>query len=86
MFSLRIHTAIHRVLRTPSFAAAGAYGWAVYSGASTVLFGVGFILFVRGCASTGRLASIRGLFQRIAIAIGWIWLSLVAAHLMGGIV
>jgi hypothetical protein len=68
------------------FAAAGAYGWAVYSGASAVLFGVGFILFVRGFASTGRLASIRGLFQRITIAIGWIWLSLVAAHLMGGIV
>jgi hypothetical protein len=68
------------------FAAAGADGWVVYSGASAVLFGVGFILFARGFASTGRLASIRGLLQRITIAIGWIWLSLVAAHLMGGIV
>lgn len=68
------------------FAAAGAYGWAMYSGASAVLFGVGFILFTRGFARTGRLASVRGLLQRITIAIGWIWLSLVAAHLMGGIV
>lgn len=67
------------------FAAAGAYGWAVYSGASGVLFGIGFILFTRGFVSTGWLASISGLLQRITIAIGWIWLSLVAAHLMGGI-
>jgi hypothetical protein len=68
------------------FAAAGADGWAAYSEASAVLFGVGFILFARGFASTGRLASIRGRLQRTTIAIGWIWLSLVAAHLMGGIV
>jgi hypothetical protein len=68
------------------FAAAGADSWAVYSGASAVLFGIGFILFARGFARAGRLASIRGLLQRITIAIGWIWLSLVAAHLMGGIV
>lgn len=65
------------------FAASGAFGWAAYSVVSGILFGVGFVLFARGFAGAGNLAPIGGLLQRLTIAIGWFWISLVAAHLLG---
>ena len=61
------------------FAASGSWGWQLYSIATGILFGVGFILFARGFTNRGKFA---GLLQRLTIAIGWIWLSLIAAHLL----
>ena len=65
------------------FSASGAFGWAAYSVVSGVLFGIGFILFARGFAGAGNLAPIGGLLQRLTIAVGWTWIALVAAHLLG---
>jgi hypothetical protein len=61
------------------FAASGSLGWHIYSVTTGILFGVGFILFARGFARNGKFA---GLLQRLTIAIGWIWLALVATHLL----
>lgn len=65
------------------FAASGNYGWAIYSATAGILFGIGFVLFAYGFATSGKLASIAGLLQRLTIAIGWIWIALVAMHLLG---
>ncbi|MDB5188283.1 MAG: hypothetical protein JWO50_803 [Candidatus Kaiserbacteria bacterium] len=65
------------------FVEAGMYGWAIYSATSGLLFGLGFLLFARSFATEGALAPVGGLIQRITIATGWLWLSLVAAHLVG---
>ena len=61
------------------FAASGSLGWQLYSITTGILFGVGFIIFAKGFATNEKFA---GLFQRLTIAIGWIWLALVAAHLL----
>jgi hypothetical protein len=65
------------------FAISGSSSWEIYSVVTGILFAIGFLLFARGFASTSRLASIAGLLQRLTIAIGWIWIALVAAHLLG---
>ena len=65
------------------FAAFGANGWAAYSAMSGILLAIGFILFARGFARPGELSSIAGLLQRLTIAIGWLWIAIVAAYLMG---
>ena len=64
------------------FAVSGAIGWSVYSAVSGILFGIGFVIFARGFSGSGKLAGIAGLLQRLTIAIGWIWLALVALHLL----
>jgi len=61
------------------FAVSGSLGWHWYSAITGILFGAGFILFARGFANHGKFA---GLLQRVTIVIGWIWLALVAAHLL----
>jgi hypothetical protein len=61
------------------FAASDSWGWQLYSIATGILFGIGFIIFARGFARAKKFA---GLYQRLTIAIGWIWLALVAAHLL----
>ncbi len=61
------------------FAASGSWGWELYSITTGILFGVGFILFAKGFAKNEKFA---GLLQRLTIAIGWLWLALVAAHLL----
>ncbi len=64
------------------FAISGAVGWFIYSAASGTLFAIGFVLFARGFAKIDKIGSIAGLLQRLTIAIGWIWLALVALHLL----
>ena len=64
------------------FSISGASGWAAYSAISGILFGVGFILFAQAFAGAGKLTKVSGLLQRMTIAIGWIWIALVAAHLL----
>ena len=64
------------------FAAAGEYGWEIYSIISGILFIFGFVLAGLGFSGSPKLAPMGGLFQRLTICIGWIWLALVAAHLL----
>ncbi len=64
------------------FASVASPAWAVYSGATGLLFGAGFVLFARGFGGDSALAPIAGLLQRITIAIGWFWISLVALHFL----
>jgi hypothetical protein len=64
------------------FQTIGAFGWSIYSAASGVLLGVGFVLFARGFSGGGALTPIAGLLQRLTIAIGWLWASMVAWHLL----
>jgi len=64
------------------FVAMRSVGWSIYSAVSGLLLGVGFVLFARGFSGAGPLAPIAGLLQRLTIAIGWMWVSVVAAHLL----
>lgn len=65
------------------FAKAGEYGWEIYSIVSAVIFIIGFVLAGMGFSGTPKLAPVGGLLQRMTIIVGWLWLSLVAAHLLG---
>ncbi len=64
------------------FAARGERGWATYSAGSGVVFAVGFILASAGFNQAETLIDVAGLLQRIAIAVGWGWLALLAVHLL----
>jgi hypothetical protein len=70
--------------------ARGSIGWAVYSAATGVLFVAGLVFtsigFFQATQSQPhrQLAAVAGLLQRITIATGWGWLTLVAVHLLGG--
>ena len=64
------------------FAARGERGWAAYSAVSGVVFVVGFVLASMGFGQVEGLTDLAGLFQRGAVAVGFVWLSLLAAHLM----
>lgn len=66
------------------FAQVGDTGWQLYSIGTGVLYGVGFVLFARGFSLTkGYLYLYGGLLQKLTVALGGIWLSLVAAHMLG---
>jgi hypothetical protein len=64
------------------FAAAGEYGWEIYSIISGTLFITGFVLAGIGFSGSSKLAPVGGLLQRLTIGIGWMWIALVAAHLL----
>jgi hypothetical protein len=61
---------------------AGQWGWALYSILSGLAFGPGFVLAGMGFSGSPQFARSGGLWQRLTIAIGWIWIALVAAHLL----
>jgi len=68
----------------PVAAAAAAFtldstAWIVYSGATAVATGIGFVVF--GAASEQDHPR-AGLIQRIVIVVGWAWLAALCAHLM----
>jgi hypothetical protein len=65
------------------FASVGVSGWEWYSIITGVLYFCGFILFARGFSPKNKLAPIAGLLQRVTIAMGALWLALVALHLLG---
>lgn len=67
------------------FASTGDSGWAVYSAISGVVVAVFFVLAGLGFAFKLNLNPIGGLMQRVSIITGWMWFSLVAAHLLTGI-
>ena len=64
------------------FAGRGDYGWAVYSTISGVAVVVFFALAGLGFAFKLNLNRVGGLMQRLSIIAGWMWLSLVAVHLL----
>jgi hypothetical protein len=64
------------------FAGTGDYWWAVYSTISGVAVAVFFVLAGLGFAFKLNLNRVGGLMQRLSIIAGWMWLSLVAIHLL----
>ena len=63
------------------FAADGERGWALYSAVSGVVFLAAFLLSSAAFNQSGGLTDLGGVFQRVAIVVGWGWLSLLAVHL-----
>jgi hypothetical protein len=64
------------------FAARGERGWAIYSVATGIVFVGAFVLASAGLAQVGGLADLAGLFQRVAIIAGCIWLTLLAVRFL----
>ena len=57
-------------------------GWAIYSAVTAVAFLAAFVLASAGFGQSASLVAFGGLFQRIALTAGWIWLTLLALHLL----
>ena len=64
------------------FAARRERGWAIYSVVSGVVFAVAFILSSAGFGQAEGLVDLAGLFQRVSVAVGFGWLTLLAVHLL----
>lgn len=64
------------------FAARGEHGWAIYSVLSGLAFAVAFVLSSAGFGQAESLVDLAGLFQRIAVIVGFGWLTLLAVHLL----
>ncbi len=65
------------------FARARESGWARYSRATACAFLAAFVLTSVGFVQLGALAAVAGLLQRIALSLAWLWLTLLALHLLG---
>jgi len=64
------------------FARRGKIGWAAYSAVSGIVFVVAFVLASAGFSQVESLVNIAGLIQRIQITTAWVWLTLLAIHLL----
>lgn len=64
------------------FARVGQRRWATYSAFSGLAMFVTFVLAGMGFGQVPGLAEIAGVFQRLSIAAGWIWMALLAVHLL----
>ena len=62
------------------FAGRGDRGWAVYSALTGLVFSASFILASAGFGQAEDLVHLAGLFQRVAVAVGFGWLTLLAVH------
>jgi hypothetical membrane protein len=67
------------------FAARGERGWAVYSVVSGLGFVITFVLASAGFGQATSLVDMAGLLQRVAVTIGFGWLTLLAVHLLRGL-
>ena len=90
------HGALHDLFSLPAFVALGAAcfvfgrrfaargerGWAIYSAVSGLVVAVAFVLAGAGFGQAEGLVDLAGLFQRIAVAVGFGWLTLLAARLL----
>jgi hypothetical protein len=65
------------------FATLGERGWALYSILTGLAMLVTFVLAGMGFAQNPSLVNFAGVFQRLSIAIGLIWIALLAFQLMG---
>src|SRR5215216_6817877 len=64
------------------FAAREKRGWATYSIVTGVVFLGAFILSSAGFAQAEGLVDLAGLLQRVAVTVGFGWLTLLAVHLL----
>lgn len=64
------------------FAERGERGWAIYSAVSGVVFAVAFVLSSAGFGQAEGLVDLAGLFQRVAVTVGFGWLTLLAVHFL----
>ena len=64
------------------FAAGGERGWATYSAVTGVAFVGAFILSSAGFGQAEGLVDLAGLFQRVAVTVGFGWLTLLAIHFL----
>jgi hypothetical protein len=67
---------------TRRFAGRGERGWAVYSAVSGVVFAVAFVLSSAGFGQAQGLVDLAGLFQRLGVATGFGWLTLLAVRFL----
>ncbi|WFE49178.1 DUF998 domain-containing protein [Micromonospora sp. WMMD1155] len=66
---------------TRRFAGQRQHGWAIYSALTGLAFLAGDILAGAGFSQTAGLVDLAGLYQRITVIIGLLWLTLLAMHL-----
>jgi hypothetical protein len=64
------------------FAGRGERGWAIYSAVSGVVFAVTFVLSSAGFGQAEGLVGLAGLFQRVAVTVGFGWLTLLGVHFL----
>jgi hypothetical membrane protein len=64
------------------FAARGERGWATYSAVTGVIFMGAFILSSAGFGQAEGLVDLAGLFQRVVVAVGFGWLTLLAVRFL----
>jgi Protein of unknown function (DUF998) len=64
------------------FAARGERGWAVYSLFTGLAFTVAFVLASAGFGQAEGLVDLAGLLQRLAVTIGFGWLTLLAVRML----
>ncbi|MDB5238442.1 MAG: hypothetical protein JWM46_712 [Candidatus Kaiserbacteria bacterium] len=84
IFSLPVFMAllVNCFVFAQGFSASGEDAWTVYSRLSGILLAVFFVFAGVGFSGSPKFAHIGGLMQRLSISIGWIWLSVVALHLL----
>jgi hypothetical protein len=67
---------------TYAFARRRAWIWSLYSGLSGLAFLAGFVLASAGFSQAAALVATAGLWQRLTVGIGWLWLALLAVRQM----
>jgi hypothetical membrane protein len=94
-----VHAALHDLLSVGTFvglpiaclvmarrfASWGQRGWALYSAATGVVLMVTFVLTSMAFNQVEPLVAFGGLFQRATATLGWTWLTLLAVHLLRGL-
>jgi hypothetical protein len=63
------------------FAQWGERRWMRYSAATGLIFVTGFVVTSIAFGQNERLVAYGGLFQRVTLTTGWLWLTLLALHL-----
>jgi hypothetical protein len=93
-----LHAALHDLFSVPVFVALPAAcavlawrfagwsrrGWAIYSAVTAVGLVVAFVLTTIGFGQAAGLVELGGLFQRITLTLGSVWLTLLALYLLQG--
>jgi len=67
------------------FAARGERGWTLYSAVSGLVFAIAFVLSSAGFGQAAGLVDLAGLLQRVAVVVGFGWLTLLAVQVLGGL-
>lgn len=67
---------------TRRFAGAGKRGWAIYSLLSGAGILTAFMLAAIGFNQTPGFVNLGGVYQRLSISIGWLWMTLLALHFL----